>query len=342
MEFQNIIIRMPNWLGDVVMATPVIAELRKRFPEARITAMCQNNVASLLTGNPHIDEIFSFSRPNHFLRKQENRDVIGRLRQGKYDLGILLTNSFSSAWWFWRSGIKRRLGFANEGRTILLTDRVPFPKERGEEHLVVTYKRVLSPLGIGISDTPPELFVTPEERAIVETILQENHVPLEGKLIGINPGAAFGPAKCWLPERFRQVAFKLLENPENTILFFGDEGSKSLVKEITQGMPGRVVNLAGMTKLRELVALIERCDVFLTNDSGPMHIAAAVRTPLLALFGSTSDIATGPYLFGKVIHKHVSCSPCYLRTCPIDFRCMKRIEVDEVVYELKKMLEDSA
>lgn len=342
MEFQNIIIRMPNWLGDVVMATPVIADLRKKFPKARITAMCQSNVASLLIGNPHIDEIFKFTRPNGFLRKQENRDVIGRLRQGKYDLGILLTNSFSSAWWFWRGKVKKRLGFASEWRKFLLTNGLPFPETRGQEHLVITYKRMLSPLGIKVSDTSPELFVTEQERAIVSLILKENHVPEDAKLIGMNPGAAFGPAKCWLPERFRQVTLRLLEDPKNTILFFGDEGSSLLVKEITQGMPKRVVNLAGMTKLRELVALIERCDVFLTNDSGPMHIAAAVRTPLLALFGSTSDVATGPYLFGKVIHKHVACSPCYLRTCPIDFKCMKSIEVDEVVQELKKMLEKSS
>lgn len=338
MEFQNIIIRMPNWLGDVVMATPVIADVRKNFPKARITAMCQKNVAGLLTGNPHLNEVYSFTRPNVFLPRQPYRDIIERLRQGKYDLGILLTNSFSSAWWFWRGNVKKRLGYANEWRNFLLNMKEPFPHERGKEHLVLTYKRLLLPLGIALTDTSPELFVTEEERKRVQAILREHKVPPIRKLIGMNPGAAFGPAKCWLPDRFRQVALKLLENPENHVVFFGDEASRPLIQEICRGMPERAVNLAGMTKLRELVGLIEACDVFLTNDSGPMHIAAAVRTPLLALFGSTSDIATGPYKFGKVIHKHVSCSPCYLRTCPIDFKCMKQIEVDEVVSELKKML----
>lgn len=320
------------------MATPVIADIRRAYPKARITAMCQKSLAQLLIGNPHLNEVYSFTRPNSFLRRQQRRDIIQRLRQGKYDLGLLLTNSFSSAWWFWRGDVKERLGYGNEWRKFLLNRSIPFPEERGNEHLVITYKRLLLQLGIALSNTSPELFVTEEERKKVAIILRDNKISESGKLIGMNPGAAFGPAKCWLPERFRAVTFKLLENPENTVVFFGDEASKPLIKEICHGMPERVVNLAGMTQLRELVGLIEACDVFLTNDSGPMHIAAAVRTPLLALFGSTSDVATGPYNFGKVIHKHVSCSPCYLRTCPIDFKCMKKIEVDEVVLELKKML----
>ncbi|MCC5832412.1 MAG: lipopolysaccharide heptosyltransferase II [Chlamydiales bacterium] len=334
-DFHNILIRMPNWLGDAVMATPILADLRVKWPNATITAMCQGGVGSLLIGNPHIDEIFTFSRPNEFLRRQEKRDLIQRIRQGKYDLGILLPNSFSSAWWFWRGGVKRRIGFASDWRSLLLTKAVAFPESRGKEHLVRTYKRLLAPLGIPLSDTMPELFVTEEEKQAAEQLLRQHRVPEKAKVIGINPGAAYGSAKCWLPDRFRTVIEKLLEDSNIYIVCFGDQEGAPLVHEICEGLPPRVINLAGITSLRELVALIQKCTVFLTNDSGPMHIAAALKTPLVALFGSTNEIATGPYKHGDVIHKHVDCSPCYKRTCPIDFRCMKSIETDEVYQALR-------
>ncbi|NGX61667.1 MAG: ADP-heptose--LPS heptosyltransferase 2 [Chlamydiae bacterium] len=336
---KNILIRMPNWLGDAVMGTPVIEDVRKNWPEANITVMCQGSVHSLLLGNPHIDEIFSFSRPNEFLRREERRNIIARLQQGKYDLGILLPNSFSSAWWLWRGDVKRRIGFRNDFRSFLLTDPLPFPKERGKEHLVNTYKRHLSPLGIPLSNTDPALYVTEKERKAISTLFSQYEIPLDAKIVGINPGAAYGTAKCWLPERFHEVTKKLLADPTVYVLYFGDATGSSLVESICDELPpSRVFNLAGKTNLRELLALIQRCNAFLTNDSGPMHIAAALKTPLVALFGSTNDVATGPYKHGVVIHKHVECSPCYKRVCPIDFRCMKRIESDEVYETLKKLL----
>jgi heptosyltransferase-2 len=150
-------------------------------------------------------------------------------------------------------------------------------------------------------------------------------------LIGVNPGAAYGAAKCWPPERFRSLALQFLQDPDQFVLFFGDTQTASLVKDICAGLPGRVINLAGTTNLRELTCLIQRCDVLVTNDSGPMHIGVAMGTPIVALFGSTDEIATGPWgQKGAIINKYQSCSPCFKRTCPGDFRCMNRIEVDEV------------
>lgn len=336
--FQNIIVRMPNWLGDAVMATPLIADLRNRWPEASLTAMCQGGVAALLKGNPHLNEIFSFSRPNEFLRRQQKRDLIARLRQGKYDLGILLPNSFSSAWWFWRGGVKTRVGFASDFRSFLLTHAVPFPPQRGKEHLVHTYKRILEPLGIPLSTTQPRLYVTDSEKDAAKQILIQQNIPPGASIVGINPGAAYGSAKCWLPERFREVISQLAARPNTYVVCFADPTGAELVHGICKGMPSNVIDLAAATNLRELIALIEQCTVFLTNDSGPMHIAAALKTPLVALFGSTNDVATGPYGHGEVIHKHVECSPCYRRTCPIDFRCMTGITSDEVYIALARYL----
>jgi len=337
-EYRNILIRMPNWLGDMVMATPIIADVRKKWPQATITVMSSTALAPLLFGNPHLNEIFSFSRINEFAKRAEKRDVVARLRQGQYDLGILLTNSFSSAVLLWKGRINERVGFAKDFRSLFLTKSIPLPKMKGREHLVVTYKRLLEPLGIAASDTAPELFVMEEEREAIGQLLREYSIPRENRLIGINPLAAFGEAKCWPAERFRTLAIKLASDKRTTVLFFGDNQGVARIKEICAGLPENVVNFAGLTTLRELIALIEVCDLFVTNDSGPMHIAAALKTPLIAIFGSTNEIATGPYQHGRVIHKHASCSPCYLRKCPIDFRCMKRIDVEEVMKEVNAAL----
>lgn len=337
----NIIVRMPNWLGDLVMATPVLADLRTHFPNARITAMCQSNVAGLLKNDPHIDEVYSYARPSGWIHRRQHSEIIDSIRRGEYDLGLLLTNSFSSAWWFWRGKVKNRVGFATNLRSFLLDKAIPFPANRKTQHLVNTYKSLLAPLGIPLSETPPKLYLSPEEIKAAHTLLLNKGI-LIGKdvVVGINPGAAFGSAKCWLPERFVSVSQKLLEDRRVHVVFFGDQSGAPLVNDICKKLPDRVINLAGKTNLRELMALIQSCSIFLTNDSGPMHIGAALKVPLLALFGSTNDVTTGPYNFGKVIHKHVECSPCYKRVCPIDFRCMKRIEVDEVYKELETMVRD--
>lgn len=334
---------MPNWLGDLVMATPVLADLRKALPHARLTAMCQSNVAALLRNDPNLDEVYSFRRPSGWIHRQQHMDIIEYLRRGEYDTGLLLTNSFSSAWWFLRGHVKNRIGYTGHWRRWLLNKAVPYPETIETQHLVVTYKMLLDALGIPLSDTPPKLYVSEEEKAKALELLRERGIsPEKHTLVGINPGAAYGSAKCWLPDRFHAIAEKLLALPDTYVLFFGDPAGAPLVNDICKGLPeDRVLNLAGKTSLRELLAFIQKCNVLLTNDSGPMHIASALGTPLVALFGSTSDVQTGPYSGGKVIHKHVECSPCYKRVCPIDFRCMKRIEVDEVYHEIIKILKSN-
>lgn len=340
-EFRNIIVRMPNWIGDMVMATPILTDLRKAFPNSRITAMCRSPVCDLLREDPEIDELFCFSKTSSFSRRSEKKNIIERLRQGKYDLGVLLTHSLSSAWWFWQGNVKTRLGYDCNGRRFFLSCPVALPENVEKQHLVVTYKNLLTPLGIPISDTPPRLFLSDREVEEAKRLLKQHGVSKETALVGINPGATYGSAKCWLPDRFRKVAQKLLAEPQIRIVFFGDQQTAPLVKQICGGLGPRVINLAGLTSLREVASLISLCDILLTNDSGPMHIADAVGTEIVALFGSTNEIVTGPYQRGKVIHKHVECAPCYQRTCPIDFRCMKEIGPDEVYAAIIEKLKTS-
>lgn len=335
---KNIVVRMPNWLGDAVMATPILADLRKKWKEANITAMALSPVAQLIRYDPHIDEIFSFHKPSGWIRRQSLRDIIRPLIHKNYDLGILLTNSFSSAWWFFRGKVQTRIGFAGNLRDFLLNIRVSLPEE--ELHQVVVYKKLLVPLGIAVSDTLPELYVTEEEDQECVQFLKDLGIETQNKLIGINPGASFGSAKCWLPERFKELSKKLLEDPSVKIVFFGDSSQAELIRHITGDLGPNVYDLAGKTTIRELMSLIKQCKLLLTNDSGPMHIADALGVPLIALFGSTSDVKTGPYRGrgGLVIHKHVSCSPCFLRKCPIDFRCMTEISVSEVYSQILSLL----
>ncbi|MCB1180907.1 MAG: lipopolysaccharide heptosyltransferase II [Chlamydiia bacterium] len=322
---RNILVRMPNWLGDLVMATPVLSDLRQLYPHAKITAMCQGSVGQLLVGNPFVDKIFSFSRPKGFFRKKERKLLIETIRQGHYDLGILLTNSFSSSWWFFCGRVKQRVGYVTDGRRFLLTSSVRLEKKRIEEHLVISYKRII---GTQNSETTPKLFLTKQDQKEATAYLERLRIQKNTTLIGLNPGAAYGPSKCWPKENYRALAAKLVKHPSYTVLVFGDE--VYLAREICRGLPNHVINLAGKTTLRQLMSLIAKLDLFVTNDSGPMHMAAALETPLIALFGSTNRHVTGPYQQGIVIDKEVECAPCYLRRCPIDFKCMKQIKVDEV------------
>lgn len=330
-EPQNILVRMPNWIGDLVMATPVLTDLRNAFPKARITAMCRRPLCDLLERDEAIDELFCFARPsNDFSRREEFRDIIAKVRAGHYDTGILLTNSFSSAWWFWQGRVKRRIGYSAHFRRFLLTDSLSLPKEK--EHQVITYKKLLQPLGAPLSETTPRLYLAEKEIEEAKTLLTQRGYIKGKKLIGINPGAAYGSAKCWPPERFKALAMRLLLETDAYIVFFGDSSTATIVKEIAQGLPEKVIDLAGVTNLRELASIIKECNVLVTNDSGPMHIGAALNVPLVALFGSSDEEITGPFgQMDNVIHKKVPCSPCFKRTCPIDFRCMKGIHVDEVV-----------
>ena len=322
------------------MATPILTDLRKAYPQAEITAMCRAPICDLLREDPEIDELFCFSKTSSFARRSDKKNTIEKLKHGEYDLGILLTHSFSSAWWLWQGKVKVRLGYDCNGRRILLNQPVALPDNIDRQHLVMTYKMLLRPLGIPLSTTAPRLFLAQHEVEEAKALLKQHGVTAASQLVGINPGATYGSAKCWLPERFREVAERLLIDPNIFIVFFGDQPTTQLVKEICAGLPSRVINLAGLTSLRELASLIKVCNVLLTNDSGPMHIADALGTPIVALFGSTNELVTGPYRNGKVIHKHVDCSPCYQRTCPIDFRCMKQITADEVYHDILHVLQD--
>lgn len=329
MEYKNIIIRMPNWIGDIVMATPVISDIRDRYRDSKITVMCQKKDLGLLENDKNIDSMLSFEKKGGRISKE----VVQKVKEGRYDLGILLTNSLSSALFFYFGRVSEKIGYGGNFRSFFLD--VVLKRSKEVEHLVVTYKRILKEgLGIEVSKRGPKLFL--DGKIDYKALLRSYGV--RGKrVVGINALARYGEAKCWPPERFLELAKRLLQDPDLYILFFGEREAFSFIKRLCMYLDFRAINLAGKTDIKELMGLINECDLFLSNDSGPMHIADALGVEVIAIFGSTSDKITGPFS-GEVVKREVECSPCFKRRCMGDFRCMNLIGVDEVFERVEKAL----
>lgn len=307
---KKIIIRLPNWLGDLVMATPVVRGVKTALRDVHLTVVCLKAFEELLSCDPHIDEILTL-----------DKNIIKNLKTGNFDLGILLTNSFSSAYHFFRGGVKRRIGFAKDWRSFLLTDPVPYAKELHQE---ARYKKLLAPLGITASCDPK--------------IYADKLPALDGESrkmrVGISFGAAFGPAKCWPLSRYLNVAKALLKNGDVAVFFF-DSSPSPVVQNFCLENEG-AVNLTGKTSLKLFASYLKSMDLLLTNDSGPMHLSSALDTDLVAIFGSTSPLLTGPR-FGEVIKKEIACSPCFKRECP-SLKCLLDISEEEVLEKIKARL----
>lgn len=333
------LLRMPNWLGDFVMAIPLILELRAAFPKSSITALCPKGFGALLAEEPALDEIFSVASEDvqPAARRKKGYALSQKIEARDFDVGILTTRSLSAAWLFWQGKVKRRIGYRGGWpQPFFLTDRLAPPKEK--RHQVEVYKGLLQGLGVLDTGTAPRIVLNAEERLEAVHFLEQKGVAASTPCIGLHPGAAYGSAKCWPAERFRALAKRLLEEePEAALLFFGDSASEPLLQKIVDGLGTRAISLAGQTPLRRLACLLERCTSFVTNDSGPMHVAAAVGAPAVALFGSTDPERTAPYKSSssQILYKKAECSPCFKRTCPIDFRCMRSISVEEVLLQVR-------
>ncbi len=322
-EPKNILIRLPNWIGDAVMTSPVIHGVQERFSSSRITLMGKESICSLFYKDPAVNAFICLDK------KQSTKELFFELTNKQFDWALLLTNSFSSAWLLYRAKIPYRFGFSKDMRKWLLTDSLPYPKEKMKIHHIELYQKLLHPFGIN-KKRLPKLYLCEQEKRGAQDFLDKCEVFQDQILLGVNPTAAFGSSKCWPEHRFRHLAEKLLEHENIIIFFFGDPASEDKVRHISHDLGPRCFDLAGKTSLRQLMSLIDRCDLLLSNDSGPMHMADALGTRVVALFGSTSPEATGPLQHARVLKKNVECSPCFKRECPIDFRCMMSLGVEEV------------
>jgi len=365
---ENILVRGVNWLGDAVMTTPALLRLREAHPGARITLLTPGKLKDIWLGHPAVDAVKTF-------KLEASPFGIGRgLRRENFDLAVVLPNSPRSALEMWIAGIARRVGYAQPWRNMFLTDAIP-PRpgavvmhkrsvaeinrlnQQGaanirppaSAHHLHHYLHLIAAVGGKAEPLSPQLVVM--ESAVAQFTAKFNlgassTVPW----FGLNPGAEYGPAKRWPEERFIEAAIQIQRRVKCRWLIFGlasdGELAARMAAKISQAAEGQfsseelnntpaVTNLAGATSLGELCAALRLCRVLLTNDSGPMHVAAALGTPVVVPFGSTSPELTGPGLPGEARHQllraNVSCSPCFLRECPIDFRCMNGISVEQLV-----------
>jgi len=338
LKLRKVLVRAVNWIGDAVMSTPALAAVRESFPLAEITLLANPLVGQLLAGHPAINRVLIFDR------KGEHRGLGGRLclaqmlAQERFELAIILPNSFDSALVPWLARIPARIGKASDGRSLLLTHRYNQSDADMTLHEVDYYRGLLSAFGISGTVSEPFLTTSSAEDQDAAELLASHGVSGSDLLLGVNAGASFGSAKRWYPERFGGVANHLAQSRGAKVILFGGPAEQVLVGLIAQEMGGRCLNLAGKTTVRQLMALIKRCNFFVTNDSGPMHIAAAFGVPLVAIFGPTDHTGTAPFSKKAVIvRRKMDCAPCKLRVCPTDHRCMTSVTVDDVVQAAEQL-----
>ncbi len=340
---QKILLRSTNWIGDAIMTTPAIRTIRHNFPKAEISVLVHPWVADVFKASPHIDRIINYNKKTSHKGLSGMLRLSKELKKEKFDLTILLQNAFEAALITYMAGIPLRAGYSRDCRGLLLSHAVSLKKSRKNIHQVHYYQGLLTDLGLTAGSDELFLAINPEDKSRAVKLIDEDH---PGSLIGLNPGAAYGPAKRWPAEKYAELAEKLIKKINCQILVFGTEADRQTAGIIKQ-CSGRVVDLTGKTSLSEAMALIDLCNAFVTNDSGLMHIAAALKTPLAAIFGSTNPVTTGPfsdaYDRGRtansvIIRKPLSCSPCMKTHCQSDFACMENIKAEEVMAEVLKII----
>ena len=330
----RVLVRTPNWLGDIVMALPAFAALRAHFDEDELALAGPRAFSPLLAAVAGVDQVVPVRRD---LRGGRARHAdVAQLREGRFDLAVLLPNSFGAAWVARDAGIPERWGFAGRWRGRLLTRAVARPTSR--THQVDEYLALVRGLDIDAVGSEPQLQAPPAMLASARRLLDATGVPADRPLVGMAPGAAYGYAKRWRPERYAGVAARLAEQSGAVVVLVGSGHDRDagyaieswLASSGTNRRGASVVNLIGRTDLAQLVGLLASCQAFVSSDSGPMHLAAALRVPVTALFGPTDDRLTAPVGHHEVLTHDVWCRPCFFRDCPIDHRCMTRISEDRV------------
>lgn len=332
----KMLVRVPNWIGDAVMCTPALLDLRANFPAATMTVLARPAIGDLLREHPAVDEVFVYDHRGVHRTGWGKVSLAMELRQRAFDVAVLLQNAFEAACLAALAGIPERWGYATDGRALLLTAAVPVPPPRRFMHQVLYYRGLLEDLGLRTGTEGPRLVVTPEEEHALARRFPE--LATARHVICLNPGSVYGTAKRWLPERFAWVADRLVEECRSVLgdgtvrcVIVGGKGEEALGRTIGTLMRTQPVVLSGETTIRELMCVVKRSLVFLTNDTGPMHIADAFGIPIVAVFGSTDPRTTAPYRAGyRLVRSPVSCAPCLLRHCPIDHRCMTQISAEEV------------
>ncbi len=343
-SYSKILVRATNWVGDAVMSLPALAAIRASFPQAEIVALARPWVADIYGLETSVDRVIPYHAARGAHDLSAKWELAKKLRAERFDCAILLQNAFEAALIVRLAGIPKRIGYDRDGRGWLLTDPIAVPAP-GEipRHQRFYYLELLR--RAGILDALPASDAIRLEHADCSAergAARFSALGIELPVIGVSPGAAYGGAKRWMAEGFAAAASDIARAESASVALFGSEAERALCETIAQSIKARgiqCVNLAGRTALREFIDLAAACRLFLTNDSGAMHIASAAGAPTIAIFGATDDVATGPTgPLSRVVRHAVECSPCLLRECPIDHRCMTLVTPERVAREALEMI----
>jgi heptosyltransferase-2 len=324
----KIVIRVPNWVGDSVLARPAIESIADSFPEAELWLNAAEWVKDIFSSDGRIAGVVPLSPANDV---KSVRGAARKLKAESFDIGILLTNSFGSALLFFLAGIPQRWGYASDGRALLLTKAVRNTNRDSPRHQVYYYLDLV--IGLGLEARQPNLLLTlpEEEKERARRFLGERGVDLRRPLLILSPGAGYGPAKRWPASRFADLASLFQERKDAAVLIIGSAAESDIAAAISSSLNNKPFILTGKTTLPQLKGLISLARLFVSNDSGPMHLANALRVPVVGIFGPTDPAVTGPFEPpAAVVKKDVPCWPCSYRKCPYDHRCMMRIDPEEV------------
>jgi heptosyltransferase-2 len=321
----KVLVKAANWLGDAVMSLPTLRSLRDMLPRgSRVSVLTRAAFADLYRAAPYVDEILPHERGGVRAWVRSVREI----RSRNFDAALVLPRSFSAALLVFSARIPRRIGYAGRGRAGMLTDRVERPRER--RHRVLDYHALLGPLGEPPAPKPPRLEVPDDAVAWAERTLPG------GPWVALNPGATYGAAKQWLPERYVELGKRLAKRARIAVV--GGPAEAELGDRVAREVGG--LCLAGGTSVTQLAAALARSKLLVTNDTGPMHVADAVGTPIVAVFGPTDWIETPPYGKGHaIVRREMDCSPCKRRVCPLGHHdCMRKLAVEDVFRECERRL----
>ena len=331
MKTETILVRLPNWVGDVIMATPTLRALRLSFPDARIIGLGKPWAVELLADHPALNEIIAYPFQNGKIKLNETFRLIRTIKEKNPTWGMLFPNSFGSALLFFLAGIPKRVGYNGGGRSKLLNNGIDLPQS--PVHQLESFLNLMK--GFSIEKTWDKTLYFPVlqgKKEEADKLWSSWGVDADDVVVGMNPGAAWGHSKRWLPEYFAATADLFHKDLGAKIVIFGGPEDRSLAEEIAKKMQSQTIVIAGKDNLRILPALLLRCNLFITNDTGPMHIAASQKVPQVVLFGPTDPKLTA-YSNGsiRVLQKELECAPCFKRVCPYGHHnCMVGISPDQV------------
>lgn len=331
-KIKNILIVSTSWLGDAVITIPAIYGIKNLFPDARLSILAKDTIADIFKTVEAVDEIIPFHKEKGFKKAFAVLKTASMLKAKKFDRVYIFPRSLGSALTCFIAGIPERIGFGSGGRGFFLTETVKRDKKTLSKHQVHYYKKLLKSSGRTGFPELPKVNVPENNINWAREFLISKREGLKNFLVGINPGSTYGEAKQWLPERFGELAKRLYKNNSCDIIIFGDSNSSPLAEKISKGLENKAIDVTGKTDILQLAALLKECDLLITNDTGPMHVACAVQTPVVAVYGSTNHVTTSPLGPDAVmIKKNTPCSPCMKRVCPEEHHlCMKNISTDDV------------